>query len=118
MTSIFPPFIQSCPEPDSPFAMKAHIVPSEHVMTMFYEIDDELSVPEHRHGAQWGVVLAGSMEMTIGGTTRTFKVGDTYYVPEDVAHIAVIHAGYKGIDVFADPHRYQPIHVPEPPDVD
>jgi quercetin dioxygenase-like cupin family protein len=112
MTSFFPPFIEACPAPDSPVAMTAHIVPSEHLLTMFYEIDDDVLVPEHRHGAQWGVVLAGSMDLTVDGTTRTYSRGDTYYVPADAPHIATIRAGYRGVDVFADAHRYEPRRTP------
>ena len=39
---------------------------------------------------------------TIGGETKTYRRGDTYYVPDSVAHSAVIHTGFVGIDVFAD----------------
>ena len=86
--------------------MDAQIVPSEHVLTMFYEIDDDRRGARHRHGAQWGVVLAGSMELEIEGTTATYAAGDTYYVPDGALHTARISAGYKGIDVFADAERY------------
>jgi quercetin dioxygenase-like cupin family protein len=77
-------------------------------LAMFYEIPDGVEVPEHAHGAQWGVVLDGSVEFTIGGETRTYGRGDTYYVPDSVPHRAVIHPGYVGIDVFADADRYRP----------
>jgi quercetin dioxygenase-like cupin family protein len=108
MSSFFPSFIEACPAPDSPVPMTAHIVPSEHVLTMFYEIDDEVVVPEHSHGAQWGVVLSGSMELVIDGVSNTYSQGDTYFVPDGAPHIATIHAGYRGVDVFADAHRYEP----------
>jgi quercetin dioxygenase-like cupin family protein len=86
--------------------MEARIVPSEHVLTMFYEIDDAVEVPAHRHGAQWGVVLAGSVELEIEGTTTTYRAGDSYYVPAGALHTARLSDGYKGIDVFADADRY------------
>jgi quercetin dioxygenase-like cupin family protein len=108
MGEFFPPFITALPAPDSPVAMHAHIVPSGHVLTMFYEIDDDVEVPEHAHGAQWGVVLAGEMELVIDGVGRSYTRGDVYYVPDGAPHIARIAAGYKGIDVFADPARYAP----------
>ena len=38
-----------------------------------------VEVPEHAHGAQWGVVLEGWVEFTIGGETQTYRRGDTYY---------------------------------------
>ena len=72
-SEFFPPFLRALPAPDSPVAMDAHIVPSEHVLTMFYEIDHDLEVPEHAHGAQWGVVLAGEMELEIEGRASTYR---------------------------------------------
>jgi quercetin dioxygenase-like cupin family protein len=106
VSDFFPPFIKALPVPDSPVKMDARIVPSEHVLTMFYEIADAVEVPAHRHGAQWGVVLAGSMELEIEGEPRMYRQGDTYFVPSGALHVARISAGYKGIDVFADADRY------------
>ena len=72
---------------------------------MFYEIPDGVDVPEHAHGAQWGVVLAGSVDFTIGGETTAYGRGDTYYVPDGVPQRR--HPpGFVGIDVFADADRY------------
>jgi quercetin dioxygenase-like cupin family protein len=109
VTGKFPAFITALPRPDSPLAINARIVPSDHVLTMFYEVDEELIVPEHVHGAQWGVVLDGSMEMTIGSVSSVYRRGDTYYVPPGVTHQTVIHPGFRAIDVFADAHRYHPV---------
>ena len=108
MSEFFPPFIRDLPVPDSAVRMDARIVPSAHVLTMFYEIADAVEVPAHRHGAQWGVVLAGSMELEIEGEARAYRQGDTYFVPAAALHVARISAGYKGIDVFADANRYVP----------
>jgi quercetin dioxygenase-like cupin family protein len=108
VSTFFPPFIRALPAPDSPVRMDARIVPSEHVLTMFYEIGDAVEVPAHRHGAQWGVVIAGSMELEVEGRSDTYGPGDTYYIPDGAVHTARISAGYKGIDVFADADRYTP----------
>jgi quercetin dioxygenase-like cupin family protein len=79
---------------------------------MFYEIDEDLEIPAHVHGAQWGVVLEGSMEMSIGDDTTTYSKGDTYYVPPGILHITRIKGGYRGIDIFADSDRYLPKDTP------
>jgi quercetin dioxygenase-like cupin family protein len=89
--------------------MSAHIVPSDHVLTMFYEMADPVDVPAHRHEAQWGGVLAGSLELEIEGESATYGPGDSYFVPADALHAARTSAGYKGIDVFADADRYVPV---------
>jgi quercetin dioxygenase-like cupin family protein len=108
-SEFFPAFIRALPAPDSPVAMHAHIVPSDHVLTMFYEIADAVDVPAHRHGAQWGVVLAGSLELEVEGRSTRYGPGDSYFVPADALHTARLSAGYKGIDVFADADRYTPV---------
>ena len=65
-----------------------------------------LPVPEHVHGAQWGVVLSGSFDLVTAEGTRTYRAGETYSVEAGVAHTAILHPGYVGIDVFADADRY------------
>jgi len=108
MTEPFPEFIRSLPQVDSPLAsLRGWMLQTGQGLAMFYEIPDGVEVPEHAHGAQWGVVLEGSVEFTIGGETRTYRRGDTYYVPDAVAHSAVISPGFVGIDVFAEADRYQ-----------
>ena len=104
----FPPFIRALPMVDSPLeSLRGWMLRTEQALAMFYEIPDGVDLPEHAHGAQWGVVLVGSIEFTIGGETRTYGPGDTYHVPASVPHSAVIHPGFVGIDVFADADRYR-----------
>jgi quercetin dioxygenase-like cupin family protein len=104
----FAEFIRTLPMVDSPLAsLRGWMLQNDRALAMFYEISDGVEVPEHSHGAQWGVVLEGTMEFTIGGETRVYGPGDAYYVPESVAHSAVISPGYVGIDVFADADRYR-----------
>jgi len=105
----FPGFIRALPMVDSPLAsLRGWMLQTGQALAMFYEIPDGVDVPEHAHGAQWGVVLEGAVDFTIGGETRTYGVGETYFVGDGVPHSAVIHPGYAGIDVFADADRYSP----------
>jgi quercetin dioxygenase-like cupin family protein len=105
----FPEFIRALPQPDSPLpGLRAWMLQSDGGIAMFYELPDGVEVPEHAHGAQWGVVLAGEVEFTIGGETRTYGPGETYSVEAAVPHAARISPGFAGIDVFADADRYRP----------
>ena len=61
----------------------------------------------HAHGAQWGVVLDGRMELTIGDVTRQYNRGDTYYIPAGEVHSARFQAQTRVIDYFAEPNRYR-----------
>jgi quercetin dioxygenase-like cupin family protein len=104
----FPEFVRNLPQVASPLvSLRGWMLQTDRAMTMFYEIPERVELPEHAHGAQWGVVLAGSIEFTIDGVTRTYERGDTYEVPDGALHSAVIHPGFIGIDVFADADRYQ-----------
>ena len=79
---------------------------------------DVLRDPRRRRGSRArargavGRRARGRLEFTIGGETRIYGRGDTYYVGAGVLHSAVIHPGYVGIDVFADADRYR---AKEPP---
>ncbi|MBU0716632.1 MAG: cupin domain-containing protein, partial [Planctomycetes bacterium] len=59
------------------------------------------------HGEQWGVVIDGEMELTIGGQTRVMRSGDTFHVPAGVEHGAKFLTHFRSIDVFADRDRYK-----------
>ncbi len=103
----FPEFIRALSKVDSPLAsLRGWMLRTNQALAMFYEIPDGVVLPEHSHGAQWGVVLEGAIDFTIGNERRTYRKGDTYHVPAGVVHSAVIHPGFVGIDVFADADRY------------
>lgn len=108
MAEPFPDFIRRLPMVDSPLAsLRGWMQRTEQALTMFYEIPDGVEVPEHAHGAQWGVVIQGTVEFRIAGETRTYGRGDTFSIEAGVPHSATISPGYVGIDVFADADRYR-----------
>jgi len=108
-SSEFPAFVRSLPEADLPFVgLHGWLLQSESGQILFNESDIEVSVPEHSHGNQWGVVIDGKVELTIGDQTRIYSRGDTYFIPAGAAHRARIYAGFRAVDYFADRDRYRP----------
>ena len=75
---------------------------------VFFDIDPIGEIPPHSHGEQWGIVVEGAMELTIGGVTRTYRAGDSYHIPAGVEHGAKFLSHFRTIDVFADADRYRP----------
>ena len=67
----------------------------------------DVELPAHSHKGQWGTVLEGQVEITIGGETRLHGPGSSYYIPASVVHSAKAAAGAKVIDFFEEPDRYQ-----------
>ena len=104
----FPELIKDLPEADISFeGIKGWISQSDNHQVVFMEIDAIGKVAEHSHGAQWGVVIKGEMELTIGGHTRTYRKGDPYFIPEGVPHSAIFSQKTYVIDYFADKNRYK-----------
>lgn len=109
MKNNFPDCITSLPEADIPFeGVKGWLSQAENHQIVFFEIEAIGEVAEHKHGDQWGAVFEGEMELTIGGETKTYKKGDSYFVPANVLHKAVFKKKTWLMDFFADKNRYLP----------
>ena len=75
---------------------------------VFFAIDPAIDIPLHSHGEQWGIVVEGELDLTIGGQTKRYRAGDSYHIPAGVEHGARILTRFRAIDVFADADRYKP----------
>ncbi len=65
-------------------------VANKNSMVTFFEFAPNSIVPEHKHPhEQITVVTAGSLKMTIGGKTKTLKVGEGVVIPPNVEHQAI-----------------------------
>ena len=104
----FAQFIKNLPEADIPFpGVRGWLSQGKDNQVVFFEIEPIGEVPVHTHGEQWGVVIDGEMELTIGGETRLMRSGDTFHVPAGVEHGAKFLTHFRSIDVFADRERYK-----------
>ena len=109
MTMDFAGLIEGLPEADLPLdGVTGHMLRSEDGLAVFFHFEAEAVVPPHSHGAQWGTVLSGTIELTIDGVTRTYRPGESYHVGAGEVHSARIPAGTKVLDVFAETDRYPP----------
>lgn len=107
----YPELITSLPAIDLPAAMKGvrgWLSQGADHQVVFFEIEPIGEVPPHSHGAQWGIVVEGEMELTIDGQTRCYGPGDSYFIPAGVTHGARFLSRFRAIDVFADVDRYRP----------
>jgi quercetin dioxygenase-like cupin family protein len=108
----FPELITSLPEADLPIAgARAWISQSSDHQVVFFEIEAGVEVPLHSHGAQWGIVVEGEIELTVGDETKVRRPGDSYVIPAGVLHGGKILSRFRAIDVFEEPDRYAPKSV-------
>ena len=107
MGNIFPDPVLKLPEADIPLkGIKAYLAQGEAQQIIFMEFSEDVTLTEHSHAGQWGIVLEGKIELTIGGNRQTFQKGDRYYIPEGVVHSGKIFAGYADITYFDQKDRY------------
>ena len=85
----------------------ARIASGEKVMLSLVTLAPGAVVPEHAHPhEQMGMMVSGTMELTVAGETRTLSGNAIYLVPGGVPHKAV--AGPEGavaLDVFSPPRE-------------
>ena len=100
-------WIQALPQVDTPFeGLDGRMIAGPHGQTVFFRAAERFEVPPHAHGAQWGIVVTGTLHLTIDGESRTYAPGDTYDIPAGAEHSAVHEAGYCVIEVIKVPVYY------------
>jgi len=105
----YPDIISNLPDADIPVeGVRGKLLQAGERQIVFFDIDPVGEIAPHSHGAQWGVVLEGEMELTIDGQTRTCRKGDSYYIPAGVVHGATFREHFRAMDMFAEPDRYKP----------
>ena len=71
--TIYPDMIRNLPDADIPFkGVNGKILQGENHQAVFFVIEAIGVVAEHSHGAQWGIVFEGEMDLTIDGVTKTY----------------------------------------------
>ncbi|UCE72826.1 MAG: cupin domain-containing protein [Methanomassiliicoccales archaeon] len=104
----YPDIIKNLPEAKIDFkGVRGWLSQGKDHQIVFFDIEPIGEVTEHSHSAQWGIVIEGELELTIGGTTKTYKKGDSYYIPDGVVHSAVVKRRTLVLDIFADRDRYK-----------
>ncbi len=107
ISEVFPKPILSLPEADVPLeGVKAYLSQSINHQIIFMEFEKDVSVPEHSHEAQWGIILEGQIDLVIDGKLKTYSKGDRYFIPKGVNHSALIYAGYSDCTFFNQKDRY------------
>lgn len=105
----YPNFIKAFPSINVPFpddVVQNSVIRSDAGLVVFFTFLKDMKLPIHSHGAQWGTVVEGEIEFTIGGETNIYRAGDSYSIPAGIEHGAMIKAGTRVIDVFEEADRY------------
>ena len=105
----YPEMIHNLPEIEIPIdGIRGWLLQSTDKQVVFFEIEPVGKMPDHSHCAQWGIVIDGEMELTIGDQKKIYRKGDSYFIPAGIVHSANFPTNVMVIDVFDDPERYKP----------
>ena len=70
----YPEIIRNLPEIEiNREGIKGWLLQDENHQLVFFEIQTTAKIPEHSHGAQWGIVIDGEMNLTLMDQKRFIK---------------------------------------------
>src|SRR2546425_11120100 len=105
----FPDFIRKLPEAETSLrGVTLWLLQGRSGSATLFQARQDSTVPEHSHGAQWGIVVEGEMHLTIDKATRTCRRGDEYFVPAGVPHSASLKAVFRAVDFSIHTNRDRP----------
>ena len=96
------------PEANLPFeGARGWILQADTSQLVFFEFEADAKVPEHSHSyPQWGVVIAGKMELTIDRKPLMCEIGSEYLVPAGAKHFVRFLSRTRVMDFFGEKNRY------------
>ena len=97
--------------------IRARLVSGEKLMLARVELAPNALVPEHQHPhEQFGLLLEGEVDFTIGGERKHLVPGDYYIIPGNTPHkVETGPNGAVALDIFAPP-REDYLAYPDAPD--
>lgn len=105
--NVFPEFIKNRPPIDLPYpGVHGYLIQGRREQVVFMEFDRDTIVPEHSHASQWEIVIEGTVDLTVDGTTKTYTKGGCFHIPKDAPHAATVHKGYRCVMIFDQSDRY------------
>ena len=105
---MFPEPIMKLPEADIPVeGVTGYVSQGEKTQVVFMHFSKDVDLPTHAHESQWEVVVAGKVDLDIGGSKKTYRRGDTFFIPKGVQHGGRVYAGYASVVFFNEQQRYK-----------
>lgn len=106
-TAILPPEVLALPTVEIPVAgVTGYCLQDDSKQVVFFIFEEGVSLPDHTHCEQRGLVISGELVLEIEGETNLYQAGDHYVVPEGAHHRASFSQQTLVIDMSDAPDRY------------
>jgi quercetin dioxygenase-like cupin family protein len=69
-------------------------------------------VPTHTHDVEWGIVVEGEIEMTLGDRVERHPAGSTHSIPKDLPHSFRFAPGTSSVHYFVERRVQMPRAAP------
>jgi quercetin dioxygenase-like cupin family protein len=100
--------ITRLPEIDMPIEdIKGHLLQGALNQSVFFIVKAGVFLPEHAHAAQWGIVLEGEFEIRLHGEVKTYRKGESYFIPDNTPHSGYYSTDVVSFDVFDDNKQFR-----------
>lgn len=87
MSEDLPQIIKELPQINTPTnSIIGHLIQGISNQAVIFEAKAGTQIPTHTHAAEWGIVIEGEFEITIGNEKTIYRKGDTFFVPENTPH--------------------------------
>lgn len=107
ISEIFPPEILALPQVEVPVAgVSGYCMKNDEKQVVFFVFEEGVSMPDHSHCEQKGLVVSGEMMIEVEGQTNLYQTGDTYVIPGGTNHRVNFSQRTVLIDMSAAPDRY------------
>lgn len=104
----FPDAIRKLPQANIPKeGVTGFLHQAEHSQILFLEFDQDTILDPHQHEVEYGVVVDGTVDITIDGVKYSYTKGDVFYIPRQTEHSVLFHAGFRCVNFFDEASRYQ-----------
>lgn len=105
-----PPEILALPKVEVPVAgVDGYCLQNDEKQVVFFVFEEGVSMPDHSHCAQRGMVISGEMIIDIDGESNLYQAGDHYFVPSGANHRAMFSQRTILVDMSDAPDRYDTV---------
>jgi catechol 2,3-dioxygenase-like lactoylglutathione lyase family enzyme/quercetin dioxygenase-like cupin family protein len=99
--------IRGLPQVDVHPSVNGYLAQGDDYQVVFMEFDDSVEMPDMAHTDHWGVVVDGSLELTVAGKHRLLRPGESFHIPRGARYRLRGRKGYRMVTIVFDKEHFR-----------